>query len=192
MLSMSVIRAEQVAAEEAAEAEGGSVEESEVKEQYVFTITDGGYAKRTRISDYRSQGRGGLGIKAMRLADQRGSLIGAIVVTDGDEVMAIRASGQVTRSAVTDVPAKGRDTMGVKFVNVGEGDSVVAIARNAEPQGDDDPASPDDGDAEPTSGGPAAVEPGTDSRETGTEHGRQDAGPPAADTSMQVDEEQPE
>ncbi|MGI8702062.1 MAG: intein-containing DNA gyrase subunit A [Nocardioidaceae bacterium] len=118
LLSMSVIRADEVS--------------DEAPERYVFTVTDGGYAKRTRVSEYRLQARGGIGVKAMRLADSRGSLVGAIVVTDSDEVMAIRASGQVTRSAATDVPAKGRDTMGVKFVSVTNGDSVVAIARNAE------------------------------------------------------------
>jgi DNA gyrase subunit A len=122
LLSMSVIRADQVAAEDAGEA----------AEQFVFTVTDGGFAKRSAVSGYRRQGRGGLGIKAMKMADERGSLVGAIVVSEGDEVLSVKASGQVTRSPVSDVPPKGRDTMGVKFVSVGDSDSVVAIARNAE------------------------------------------------------------
>ena len=84
----------------------------------VFTVTDGGFAKRTRVSEYREQGRGGLGIKAMKLNEDRGSLVGGLVVTDNDEVIAIKASGQITRSAVSEVPVKGRDTMGVKFVGV--------------------------------------------------------------------------
>jgi DNA gyrase subunit A len=105
--------------------------------RYVFTVTDGGWAKRSDVGEYRLQGRGGLGIKAMKLADARGSLVGAMVVTAGDEVMAIRASGQVTRSVAGDVPAKGRDTMGVKFVTVGASDSVVAIARNTEREVDE-------------------------------------------------------
>jgi DNA gyrase subunit A len=105
--------------------------------RYVFTVTDGGWAKRTDVQEYRLQGRGGLGIKAMKLADARGSLVGAMVVTASDEVMAIRASGQVTRSVAGDVPAKGRDTMGVKFVTVGASDSVVAIARNTEREVDE-------------------------------------------------------
>jgi DNA gyrase subunit A len=117
LLSMSVIKA--------------SDDEDPVA-RYVFTVTDGGYAKRTKVSDYRRQGRGGSGIKAMRLVDDRGSLVGAMVVTDADEVMAVRASGQVTRSLAVEVPAKGRDTMGVRFVLVGDSDSVVAIARNTE------------------------------------------------------------
>ena len=115
LLSMSIIRAG-VAADE----------------RYVFTVTDGGFAKRTHVFEYRQQGRGGLGIKAMKLNQDRGSLVGGLVVTDNDEVIAIKASGQITRSAVAEVPVKGRDTMGVRFVGVGENDSVVVIALNPE------------------------------------------------------------
>jgi DNA gyrase subunit A len=122
LLSMSVITADT---------------DEDAQTRYVFTVTDGGWAKRTDVSEYRLQGRGGLGIKAMKLADARGSLVGAMVVTAGDEVMAIRASGQVTRSVAGDVPAKGRDTMGVKFVTVGASDSVVAIAPNTEREVDE-------------------------------------------------------
>jgi len=78
------------------------------------------------------QGRGGIGIKVMRADAERGSLVGATVVAEGDEVLAIRSSGQVTRSQVSDVSSTGRDTMGVKFVDVRAGDEVVAIARNAD------------------------------------------------------------
>ncbi len=122
LLSMSVITADT---------------DEDAQTRYVFTVTDGGWAKRSDVSEYRLQGRGGLGIKAMKLADARGSLVGAMVVTAGDEVMAIRASGQVTRSVAGDVPSKGRDTMGVKFVTVGASDSVVAIARNTEREVDE-------------------------------------------------------
>jgi DNA gyrase subunit A len=123
----------------------------------VFTVTDGGFAKRTRVVEYREQGRGGLGIKAMKLHEDRGSLVGGLVVTDNDEVIAIKASGQITRSPVVEVPVKGRDTMGVRFVGVGGNDSVVAIALNpettadaaqldADPPVDDDAGSTDDHD----------------------------------------------
>ncbi len=98
----------------------------------MFTVTDAGWAKRSKVSAYRVQGRGGLGIKAMKLHDRRGQLVGAIVVNPRDEVLAIRKGGQVTRSAVADVPVKGRDTMGVKFVDVSDDDQVIAIARNIE------------------------------------------------------------
>ena len=100
--------------------------------RFVFTVTDGGFAKRTHVQEYRQQGRGGLGIKAMKLNEDRGSLVGGLVVTDNDEVIAIKASGQITRSAVAEVPVKGRDTMGVRFVGVGDNDSVVVIALNPE------------------------------------------------------------
>ncbi len=99
---------------------------------YVFTVTDGGFAKRSEIEDYRVQGRGGLGIKAAKISEGRGVLVGGLVVDEGDEVLAIRSAGGVTRSPVRDVPVTGRDTMGVKFVSLGADDAVVAIARNAE------------------------------------------------------------
>src|SRR5205085_6809289 len=96
LLSMSVIRAEQMAAEQAAaeraEAAGESTEAGalpDVQEQYVFTITEGGFAKRTQITEYRVQQRGGLGVKAMKQDDDRGNLVGAFIVVEGDEVLAI-------------------------------------------------------------------------------------------------------
>jgi DNA gyrase subunit A len=136
LLSMSVINAEQVAAEAAADSAAESSDNGdapEVQEQYVFTITDGGFAKRTRISDYRQQSRGGLGIKAMKQDDDRGNLVGAFIVVEGDEVLAIKQSGQVTRSAIDEnLRPTGRDTKGVRFVGVSEGDSVAVVARSVE------------------------------------------------------------
>lgn len=125
LLSMSVVR--QDAAED---------------ELFVFTVTNGGFAKRTAVSDYRVQNRGGLGIKAMRLDDERGELVGGLVVRATDEVIAIKSSGQVTRSAVDEVNPTGRDTMGVKYVGVRGNDEVIAIALNPEQQtvaGDESP-----------------------------------------------------
>ena len=134
MLSMSVIRAEQIAAEEAAEQAAETPDELPgVVEQYVFTITDGGFAKRTRISQYRLQTRGGIGTKAMKQDDDRGSLVGAFIVVEGDEVLAIKQSGQVTRSAIDEhLRPTGRDTKGVRFVGVSEGDGVAVVARSVE------------------------------------------------------------
>ncbi len=105
--------------------------------RFVFTVTDGGFAKRTVVSEYRQQGRGGLGIKAMKLNEDRGSLVGGLVVTEADEVIAIKTSGQITRSAVAEVPTKGRDTMGVKFVSVSGDDAVSVIALNPESSAED-------------------------------------------------------
>nr|WP_309972268.1 DNA gyrase subunit A [Aeromicrobium panaciterrae] len=122
MLSMTVIRQE-------------NADQDEVPEEdqlYVFTVTDGGFAKKTRIDAYRQQGRGGLGIKAMQITDSRGELVGGLVLKDSDDVISVTAGGQVTRSLVAGVPVKGRDTMGVSFVKFKGDDRVVTIARNAE------------------------------------------------------------
>ncbi|MFD2675083.1 DNA gyrase subunit A [Gulosibacter bifidus] len=99
---------------------------------YVFTITEGGYAKRTSISDYRIQGRGGLGIKVMKQSEERGQIAGAMLVDERDEVLVILNSGKVVRSDVAEVPAKGRDTMGVVFARHADSDFIIGMARNTE------------------------------------------------------------
>lgn len=99
---------------------------------FVFTATDGGYAKRTNVDEYRVQGRGGLGIKAAKIVEDRGSLVGALVVEATDEILAITLSGGVIRTRVNEVRETGRDTMGVQLINLGKRDAVVGIARNAE------------------------------------------------------------
>ncbi len=98
----------------------------------VFTVTDAGFAKRTDLGEYRIQGRGGSGIQAMKFSEARGSLVGAVVVDETDEVFSIKASGGVTRVSVGEVNPTGRVTMGVRFISLTEDDTVVAIARNAE------------------------------------------------------------
>ncbi|WP_255949475.1 DNA gyrase subunit A [Streptomyces odontomachi] len=99
---------------------------------FVFTATDGGYAKRTAVDEYRVQGRGGLGIKAAKIVEDRGSLVGALVVEETDEILAITLGGGVIRTRVNEVRETGRDTMGVQLINLGKRDAVVGIARNAE------------------------------------------------------------
>lgn len=99
---------------------------------FVFTATDGGYAKRTDVDDYRVQGRGGLGIKAAKIVEDRGSLVGALVVEESDEILAITLGGGVIRTRVSGVRETGRDTMGVQLINLGKRDAVVGVARNAE------------------------------------------------------------
>ncbi len=128
LLSMAVIQADQFTESDA-----------ETTEQYVFTITDGGFAKRTAIDEYRVQSRGGLGIKAMSLGNaDRGGLVGAFIVEDGDEVMSITEAGQVVRSPIDeDFRPTGRDTMGVKFVTPKAGDAVAVVARSVEARADD-------------------------------------------------------
>ncbi|WP_309065964.1 DNA gyrase subunit A [Microbacterium sp.] len=99
---------------------------------YVFVVTDGGYAKRTAVDEYRVQGRGGQGIKVAKLNDDRGVLAGGLIVAEDDEVLVVLSSGKVVRSAVAEVPAKGRDTMGVVFARTKGDDRILAIARNGE------------------------------------------------------------
>ena len=152
LLSMSVI-------------EAGTDED----ERFVFTATDGGYAKRTLVSEYRRQGRGGLGIKAMALSEDRGSLVGGLVVQEADEVIAIRTSGQLTRSAVAEVPVKGRSTMGVKFVNVRGKDAVSIIALNPEHEEPDDPQPSHDEVRGTTQGGESEARDGASDEDASTD-----------------------
>ncbi|MCU1598262.1 MAG: gyrase subunit [Actinomycetota bacterium] len=99
---------------------------------FVFVVTEGGYAKRTAASEYRVQNRGGLGIKVAKLAEARGDLAGALIADEEDEVLVVLASGKVVRSSVAEVPAKGRDTMGVVFARFADDDKIIAVARNSE------------------------------------------------------------
>ena len=106
-------------------------------EGYVFVVTEGGYAKRTSADQYRVQNRGGLGIKVAKLDQKRGDLVGALILDEADEVLAVLASGKVIRTAAAEVPAKGRDTMGVVFARFEESDAVLSLARNTERNLDD-------------------------------------------------------
>ncbi|MFC1410427.1 DNA gyrase subunit A [Streptacidiphilus sp. N1-12] len=131
---------------------------------YVFTATDGGYAKRTKVDEYRVQGRGGLGIKAAKIVENRGILVGALVVEETDEILAITLGGGVIRTRVSGVRETSRDTMGVQLINLGKRDAVVGIARNAEGAGEDELDENENGegaaDAEFPAAGPEAVDNG--------------------------------
>ncbi|MEZ7897829.1 MAG: DNA gyrase subunit A [Flaviflexus sp.] len=98
----------------------------------VFVVTEGGYAKRTSVSQYRTQGRGGLGIKVANLVEERGDLVGALITEPTDEVLVIMNSGKIVRSAVSEVSLTGRNTQGVMFARPDANDRVAAIARNVE------------------------------------------------------------
>ena len=132
---------------------------------YVFVVTEGGYAKRTAVDQYRMQNRGGLGIKVAKLSEDRGDLAGGLIVSEDDEVLVVLASGKVVRSAVAEVPAKGRDTMGVVFARSSDDDRIIAIARNGE-RGlaeESEDASADGADAAPSSETPDQTDsPGSD------------------------------
>ena len=99
---------------------------------FVFVVTEGGYAKRTAVEEYRLQGRGGLGIKVGKYQEERGHLVGALIVQEEDEVLVVMEGGKVVRSSVAGVPAKGRDTMGVIFAKPDKNDRIIEVARNSE------------------------------------------------------------
>ena len=128
---------------------------------FVFVVTEGGYAKRTSVEQYREQKRSGLGIKVAKLEEKRGDLIGALIVDEEDEVLVVMASGKVMRSPVAGVPAKGRDTMGVVFAKFDDDDAVIGLAKNTERGLDTDTstiATVDENAQESTEGETASVE----------------------------------
>ncbi|VEI13352.1 DNA gyrase subunit A [Trueperella bialowiezensis] len=108
----------------------------------VFVITDGGFAKRTHIDEYRAQKRGGLGIRVAKVVEERGNLVGALITQPGDEVLVIMEGGKVVRSSVDEVNLTGRNTQGVRFVRPDNGDRVIAMA----PHLDDDEDNGEDSD----------------------------------------------
>jgi len=99
---------------------------------YVFVVTEGGYAKRTPVDEYRVQGRGGLGIRVAKITEQRGDLVGGLIVDEGEEVLVVMERGKVVRSNIDEVPAKGRNTMGVVFAKPGKNDRIIAVTRGPE------------------------------------------------------------
>ncbi|MBB4853955.1 DNA gyrase subunit A [Mycobacteroides chelonae] len=108
---------------------------------YLLVATSGGYSKRTAIEEYPVQGRGGKGVLTVQYDPRRGSLVGALVVDEESELYAITSGGGVIRTIAKQVRKAGRQTKGVRLMNLGEGDTLLAIAHNAD-EGD---ADPDDG-----------------------------------------------
>ncbi|WP_190819804.1 DNA gyrase subunit A [Saccharopolyspora pogona] len=112
-------------------------------DRYVLVATDGGYAKRTPIDDYPVQGRGGKGVLTLQYDNRRGRLVGALIVEIDDELYAITSTGGVIRTTAKEVRKAGRQTKGVRLMNLDEGSALVAIARNAEEAADPDAAGPE-------------------------------------------------
>lgn len=108
------------------------IKAKEAKDLYVLTATDGGFGKRTALDEYRLQGRGGIGIKAAKIEESRGVLVGALMVRDTDEILAITSVGSVMRTPVSEVRETGRDTMGVRLVDLDGEVKVVSLTRVAE------------------------------------------------------------
>ena len=104
-----------------------------VKEnEFLLVATSGGYAKRTAMDDYPVQGRGGKGVLTIQYDRRRGNLVGAEVVSLDDEIFAITTGGGIIRTAAKEVRKAGRQTKGVRLMNLSDGDSLLAIARNAD------------------------------------------------------------
>jgi DNA gyrase subunit A len=116
------------------------------EDAFLFTVTEGGIAKRTALTveNYRVQGRGGLGIKVANLPEANGDLVGALVTDADDEVLVIMERGKIVRSAVAEVNATGRTTQGVIFAKPDNGDRIIAVARNIERHLGDDAGTVDD------------------------------------------------
>src|SRR5699024_7888528 len=126
----------------------------------------------------RVQGRGGLGIRVAKLPDDRGHLVGAAVVAEGDEILVVMEKGKVVRSRVAEVPAKGRTTMGVTCAKPDKRDHIALVTTSAESEeggaqapADDDAASPPAAEPGAEGTGPDGGGAGTDSGGDGTESG---------------------
>nr|WP_280924733.1 DNA gyrase subunit A [Bifidobacterium sp. ESL0745] len=117
----------------------------------LLVVTNEGFAKRTSISQYRLQGRNGFGVKALQMNEGRGELVGAVIVADSDQILAIMKSGKVIRSDVSEVKRTGRNTQGVTLAKPDKGDEILSIARNTDTDDDDD-ENADDADADDKSG----------------------------------------
>ena len=126
---------------------------------FVVTVTDGGYAKRTPVEEWSPKGRGILGVRAMRLVEARGGLVGAVVCTVDDQIFAVANDGIVIRTRVDEIRPSGRDTMGVRLMNLGEDRSLVAVARAGE--------SEDESDEDDAADSPAGETAGDESASTG-------------------------
>lgn len=113
----------------------------------LLVVTNEGFAKRTSISQYRLQGRNGFGVKALQMNEGRGELVGAVIVTDSDQIMAIMKSGKVIRSDVEEVKRTGRNTQGVTLAKPDKGDAILSIARNADTDGEDEDGEVANGDS---------------------------------------------
>ncbi len=93
----------------------------------IVTITEKGYGKRTKIDAYRETHRGGKGVISIRVGGRNGNVVCIMQVKEEDELMISTSDGMVTKTLVRDIPVQGRNTYGVKLMNVKEGERVVAL-----------------------------------------------------------------
>jgi DNA gyrase subunit A len=118
----------------------------------LLVVTENGFGKRTRVSEYPVKGRGGLGVKTVQLSEARGKLAGARIVRDGYQVMLISTGGTVIKIPVEDVKRLGRSTQGVIVMRLREGEQVSSLAPVVESEGAN--GSTDDGVEAPEVSGP--------------------------------------
>ncbi|MBN1283246.1 MAG: DNA gyrase subunit A [Proteobacteria bacterium] len=102
----------------------------------VLTVTERGYGKRSDLSEYRVQSRGGSGILTIKVADKNGPVVGALQVTDADDVMIVTDGGKVIRSGAKEIPVIGRNTQGVRLISLEKDEKVVTVAKVVEDEGE--------------------------------------------------------
>ena len=105
---------------------------------FVVTVTDGGFVKRTRVDEWNAKGRGTQGVRAMKLVQDRGGLVGALVAVETDQIYAIASNGVVIRTRVSEIRPTSRDTMGVSLMNLAPDETLIAVARADEREDDDE------------------------------------------------------
>ncbi|XCN71804.1 MAG: DNA gyrase subunit A [Candidatus Electrothrix aestuarii] len=108
------------------------------EEDTILTVTENGYGKRTAVSDYRLQKRGGKGIFAIKTSERNGKVVGALQVVDDDQIMLIADSAKVIRLPMDSMRVIGRNTQGVRMINLNEGEKVVALSMLARTSEDED------------------------------------------------------
>ncbi len=102
----------------------------DMKNPEILSISEAGYGKKTSVSEYKTQTRGGSGVKAMKITDKTGKLVGAKVVTEeNEEMIAMSSKSQVIRTALADIPSLGRDTQGVRIMKLKDSDHIASFVR---------------------------------------------------------------
>ena len=104
----------------------------------ILTATEFGFGKRTKIDEYRPQARGGSGVISIKTTHRNGKVVGAIQVTDEDEMMLISDQGTLVRARSIDVSIIGRNTQGVTLINISKGEKLVSVEKIAETNEEDD------------------------------------------------------
>ena len=102
---------------------------SEASEISILTVTANGYGKRSLVSDYRQQGRGGLGLITIKASERNGPVIGVFQVVDEDELMLMTNTGRIIRTRVKEIRVIGRNTQGVKLIGIDPDEEVTDVAR---------------------------------------------------------------